>query len=242
MEEQRRRSRRRRRRRRWPGLVLLVVVLAAAGAVLWKQFGPERWYTAAELGIPELKSDVDADGDGVDDFTDLMLGARAYIETDPHYKSAYYEGGYPDDGNGVCTDVVWQAFRAAGYELKDLVDADILARPEAYDNIIQPDPNIDFRRVTNLDHFFREYAQTLTTSFDDPAQWQPGDIVIFGDCDHIAICSDRRNREGIPFIIHHGNPIEEAVERNQIYRQPVTGHYRWAPTDETEALWREMLA
>ena len=63
MEEQRRRSRRRRRRRRWPGLVLLVVVLAAAGAVLWKQFGPERWYTAAELGIPELKSDVDADGD-----------------------------------------------------------------------------------------------------------------------------------------------------------------------------------
>ncbi|MFQ9052619.1 MAG: DUF1287 domain-containing protein [Oscillospiraceae bacterium] len=88
----------------------------------------------------------------------------------------------------ACTDVIWQAFRAAGYSLKDLVDADIAAHPEYYPNIETPDGNIDFRRVSNLDTFFRRHAQVLTCELDDPAQWQPGDIVIFGDRDHIGIC------------------------------------------------------
>ena len=211
-----------RRRRRWPWLLIAAVVLAA----LWR-FLPQKYYTAQELGITQLQSPTDADGDGLDDWTDMMLGARAYIETDPHYQSKYYAGGYPDDGLGVCTDVVWQAFRAAGYQLKDLVDEDITANREAYPFIADQDRNIDFRRVETLDAFFRRHALVLTNSFDDPEEWQPGDIVVFGDNKHIAICSDHRNRDGIPFIIHHGNPIEDAVERNQMGRMEVTGHFRW---------------
>jgi len=212
------------RRRRWLWLVPLAAALLLAA--LWR-FLPQRYYTAEELNITQLQSPVDADGDGLDDWTDMTLGARAYIKTDPHYKSKYYAGGYPDDGLGVCTDVIWQAFRAAGYELKDLVDADISENRDAYPFIEYQDSNIDFRRVNTLDTFFRRHAQVLSNSFDDPEDWQPGDIVVFGDRQHIAICSDRRNRDGIPFIIHHGNPIDEAVERNQIYSQPVTGHFRW---------------
>lgn len=211
------------KRRRWLWLLLIPVVLTAA----LLPFLPQRYYTAEELGITELQSENDADGDGLEDWMDMTIGARAYIATDPHYASKYYAGGYPDDGLGVCTDVIWQAFRAAGYDLKDLVDADIAANREAYPFIPTPDGNIDFRRVNTLDTFFRRHAQVLTCSFDDPAQWQPGDIVVFGDRDHIAICSDRRNHDGIPFIIHHGNPIEDAVERNQMYRMEVTGHFRW---------------
>lgn len=212
------------RRRRWPWLLLIPAAILLAA--LWR-FLPQRYYTAEELGITQLQSLNDADGDGLEDWMDMTTGARAYIETDPHYKSKYYAGGYPDDGLGVCTDVIWQAFRAAGYELKDLVDADISENREAYPFIADQDSNIDFRRVETLDAFFRRHAQVLTCSFDDPEDWQPGDIVIFGDNKHIALCSDRRNRDGIPFIIHHGNPIDEAVERNQIYAQEVTGHFRW---------------
>ena len=51
--------------------------------------------------------------------------------------------------------------------------------------------------------------------------------MVFGDRVHIGLCSDRRNRQGIPFLIHHGNPIDEAVERNDIPRMTVTGHFRW---------------
>jgi len=223
-----RRYTRRTRRRRWPAV--LILLLAAVGALLWRQL-PRRSYTAAELGIAELSSPLDADGDGADDWHDMVAGARAYIATRPRYKSRYFAGGYPDDGTGVCTDVIWQAFRAAGYELKDLVDADIAAHPERYDNIRYPDGNIDFRRVSNLDRFFAAHAQVLPCSFDDPEQWQPGDIVVFGDRDHIAVCSDRRSADGIPWIIHHGNPLEGAVETGRRGHQPVTGHYRWTGGD-----------
>ena len=177
----------------------------------------------------ELYSPLDADGDGVDDYHDIMLGARAYIATNPIYESKYYGGGYPDDGRGVCTDVIWQAFRAAGYELKDLVDADVQANRSRYDNIDTVDPNIDFRRVSTLDRFFAAHAQVLTNSFDDPSQWQPGDIVVFGDTEHIAICSDKRNVMGLPYIIHHGTLEEGPVEVDAIFRHPVSGHYRWCP-------------
>lgn len=220
--------RRRRRRRRWPVSVLLLLLLAA-GFLLWRRL-PRPYYTASQLGIPEVHSTVDYDGDGVEDYADMVLGARAYIETKPHYESKYYAGGYPDDGLGVCTDVIWQAFRAAGYELKDLVDTDITEHRDAYPFIQTQDRNIDFRRVNTLNAFFSRQAQSLTTSLDDPAQWQAGDIVIFGQCDHIAICSDRRDKNGIPFIIHHGNPIDEAVERNDIPKKEVTAHYRWPST------------
>ena len=62
--------------------------------------------------IPDFYSTVDADGDGVDDQTDVLDNALAYVDTRPKYKSRYYQTGYPDDGYGVCTDVV--AFRPTG--------------------------------------------------------------------------------------------------------------------------------
>lgn len=207
-------------------LLPLVLVLAAACILLLRRL-PQRWYSAQELGITQLQSELDADGDGIDDWLDMAQGARAYIETKPHYKSKYYVGGYPDDGLGVCTDVIWQAFQAAGYDLKALVDADIAASPESYPGISIPDGNIDFRRVSNLDTFFRRHAQVLSCSLDDPEQWQPGDIVVFGNRDHIGICSERRNAQGIPFLIHHGNPIDGAVERNVLEYMDITGHFRW---------------
>ena len=123
-------------------------ILIVIAALLIIKLIPSKAYTAEDLGLTELSSTIDADGDGIDDWHDIMLGARTYIETDPPYKSRYYEGGYPDDGYGVCTDVVWQGFAAAGYDLKSLVDGHIAENPELYPD--EADPNIDFRRVKNL--------------------------------------------------------------------------------------------
>ena len=224
------RRRLRRRRARQRRCLLGAALLLVTGALAW-HFFPRPYYTAQQLGITQLQSPLDADGDGVDDYTDILLGARDYIATKPYYKSTYYVGGYPNDGNGVCTDVIWQALQAAGYHLKELVDRDILDFPASYPQISAPDPNIDFRRVENLDSYLRRHAQVLTCSLDDPSQWQPGDIAIFGDtsgdAEHIGICSDRRNRRGIPFLIHHGDPVDGAVERDDMHKMPVTGHYRW---------------
>ena len=227
---QRRRLRRKRARRRRNLQILLLAVLVLAVAVggyfAWRWW-PRPYYSAAQLGLHQIESDHDADGDGIEDYMDMVEGARAYIETDPHYESKYYAGGYPDDGHGVCTDVIWHAFEAAGYSLKDMVDMDIEENRGLYPFIEVVDSNIDFRRVNTLDTFFRRHAQKITCSLDDPEDWQPGDIVIFGDRDHIGICSDRRSRDGIPFLIHHGNPIDDAVEQSVIREKKPTGHYRW---------------
>ncbi|MGI6498392.1 MAG: DUF1287 domain-containing protein [Oscillospiraceae bacterium] len=182
-------------------------------------------YTAADFGIETLKSPYDKDGDGIDDYRDLLLSARAYVNTRPKYKSTYESGGYPPEGMGVCTDVIWSAFQGAGYDLKALIDADIAAHLDAYPAIRTPDPNIDFRRVRNLDVFFRRHAEPIPTDLSNLSAWQPGDIVLYAD--HIAIVSDRRNKDGLPYIIHHaGQPI---YEENALTRAPILAHYRWTP-------------
>ncbi|MBR6458562.1 MAG: DUF1287 domain-containing protein [Actinomycetaceae bacterium] len=175
--------------------------------------------------IPAYVSSVDKDGDGIDDQSDILQNAKAYIATNPTYQSKYYEGGYPDDEYGVCTDVVAFALRDAGYDLQALVDEDMRANPELYENQT-PDPNIDFRRVRNLRPYFSRHAIELTTERSDIDEWQGGDIVIFTD--HIAIVSDKRNRDGIPYLIHLNGTYQKNLEDNYLAVTPdtITGHYR----------------
>lgn len=178
----------------------------------------------ADFGIAEQISQVDMDGDGLDDQTDILQGARAYIATNPVYKSKYYESGYPDDNFGVCTDVVAQALLAAGYDLQQLVAQDIAARPEAY-AVAEPDERIDFRRVQNLQVYFAGNALALDTDVHNIAEWQGGDIVIFKR--HIGIVSDLRNVNGVPYLIHHANPFQAAYEEDVLERRrDIVGHYR----------------
>ena len=174
--------------------------------------------------IPDFYSTVDADGDGVDDQTDVLDNALAYVDTRPKYKSRYYQTGYPDDGYGVCTDVVAFALKNAGYDLQALVDADIQEHPQWYD-IRQPDANIDFRRVRNLKVFFAHHAVVRTTDVSRTEEWQGGDLVIFEN--HIGIVSDRRNKNGVPYIIHHNDPWQAAYEQDILEkRTDLVGHYR----------------
>ena len=107
--------------------------------------------------------DHDQDEDGILDLEDMVQGARAYVNTKPRYKDAYYAGGYPPPKEGVCTDVIWQAFQAAGYDLKTMLGRDIKNNPKSYPRVAgKPDPNIDFRRVQNLHAFCKRHATELT--------------------------------------------------------------------------------
>ncbi len=201
--------------------VLLAVIISLA--YRWNVI-PHRAYDSSFFGIDSFCSSQDRDGDGLDDQSDILEGARAYTDTKPAYKSRYYEGGYPDDGYGVCTDVVAFALRAAGYDLMALVDEDIRLCPQAY-GIQEPDPNIDFRRVRNLQVYLERTAISLTTDPTDIRQWQGGDIVVFKR--HIGIVSDQRNKKGIPFVIHHANPFQPGYEEDILETWgEIVGHYR----------------
>lgn len=174
--------------------------------------------------IPQFHGREDRDDDGVDDQLDILNSALAYVSAHPKYKSHYYKTGYPDDGYGVCTDVVAYALKNAGYDLQALVDTDIREHPEEY-GIAAPDKNIDFRRVRNLKVFFSHTAASLTTDVSETEQWQGGDIVIFER--HIGVVSDRRNKNGVPYVIHHNDPWQTAYEQDILEeRTDIVGHYR----------------
>ena len=74
------------------------------------------------------------------------------------------------------------------------------------------DKNIDFRRVQNLKVYLDNNAIVLTNDINKIKEWQGGDIVVFKN--HIGIVSDKRNKKGIPFLIHHANPIQVNYEED----------------------------
>lgn len=185
---------------------------------------PHKKYNNNYFNIKTYISNIDKDNDGIDDQTDILNGARKYISTKPKYKSKYYNTGYPNDGYGVCTDVVAFALKDAGYDLQSLVNEHILANKDLYD-IEVVDKNIDFRRVKNLKIYLDYNAQSLTTDINDIAKWQGGDIVVFKK--HIGIVSDNRNHKGISFVIHHANPHQKYYEEDILeYHNDIVGHYR----------------
>ena len=211
---------------------VILILLVTAGCIVWRcrsyfigtSSAPVEAKENEDFGIADFRSSVDRDGDGIDDQTDILQGARAYIDTKPVYKSKYYSAGYPDDQYGVCTDLVANALRGAGYDLMELVNEDISIRPEEYD-IEQPDINIDFRRVDNLKVYFAHTAVPLTTDIYDISQWQGGDIVIFEN--HIGIVSDKRNDNGIAYVLHHNSRFQKSYEEDILEkRDDITGHYR----------------
>ena len=212
--------------------VIILFLLIVAGCLVWRcryyflgtSSEPVQAKENEDFGIADFHSSVDMDGDGIDDQSDILQGARDYISTNPVYKSKYYSTGYPDDQYGVCTDVVANAMKSAGYDLMELVNADILENPQDY-NIEEPDINIDFRRVNNLKVYFAHTAVELTTDIYDISQWQGGDIVIFEN--HIGIVSDKRNDNGVAYVIHHNDPFQKSYEEDILEsRDDITGHYR----------------
>ena len=202
-----------------------IIILTVVIYVLYVfNYIPHKKYTNKDFNIKTYISSVDKDEDGIDDQTDILNNVRKYIASNPQYKSKYYETGYPDDQYGVCTDVVAFGLKDAGYDLMQLVNEHIESNRNLY-NIDAIDKNIDFRRVKNLKVYFDNNAISLTTDINQIEEWQGGDIVVFKN--HIGIVSDKRNKKGIPFIIHHANPYQRYYEEDILeYRNDIIGHYR----------------
>ena len=202
-------------------IVLIIVVLYA----LYRfNYIPHKKYTNDDFNIKTYISKTDKDNDGIDDQTDILNNVRNYIKTNPKYKSKYYATGYPNDEYGVCTDVVAFGLKGAGYDLMNLVNEHIKSNRNLYD-IDVIDKNIDFRRVQNLKVYLDNNAIVLTNDINKIKEWQGGDIVVFKN--HIGIVSDKRNKNGISFIIHHANPYQRYYEEDILeYRNDIIGHYR----------------
>ena len=207
-------------------IIFIIIIVILVALLYFFNTIPHKQYSNSDFNIETYISSIDKDNDGIDDQTDILNNVRIYIAKKPKYKSKYYGTGYPNDEYGVCTDVVANGLKDAGYDLKELVNEDIINNKEKY-NIEVIDKNIDFRRVRNLDVYFKNNSISLTKDLSQIEEWQGGDIIVFKD--HIGIISDKRNKKGIPFLIHHANPVQVNYEEDvlELYGQDyIIGHYR----------------
>lgn len=203
----------------WYFIIFIVVFLFISYWV----FNDTKQYFNEDFGIETYVSLKDMDSDGIDDQTDILKNAKKYIAKKPKYKSNYYSTGYPTDEYGVCTDVVGYALKESGYNIMSLVNQHIKNNKNLY-NIDKVDINIDFRRVRNLDVYFKNTAIVLTNDIYDIKSFQGGDIVVFKN--HIGIVSDRRNKKGINYVIHHSSKYQIFYEQDILEQNKVIGHYR----------------
>lgn len=164
----------------------------------------------------------------------LVIAARSQVgvtlEYDPAYVSLDYPGGDVPLDRGVCTDVIIRAMREAlGQDLQKLVHVDMKANFGKYPKnwgLKSTDKNIDHRRVPNLRVYFKRKGFEVPMS-DKAEDFLPGDLVtctVAGRLPHIMIVSDKRNDEGVPYIIH--NIGAGAQEEDALFTYPHTGHYR----------------
>ncbi len=190
----------------------------------------KEYYNITDFGIEELKSEKDFNENGIDDYTDILEGAKKYATFNQKYEVNYYAGGYPPiEKEGSAADLIWYALKNAGYSLKDLVSNDVqktLGTGTYY--IEDVDSNIDFRRIRNQETFFIRYAKKLDTDFYQIGEFMPGDIITFDNCDHIAIVSDKYTKDGVPYIISHRKNQKQKEENIlETIDMKITGHYRF---------------
>lgn len=179
---------------------------------------------------------------GTDDrIAKVLVAAHAQVGVtttyDPAYRRIGFPGGDVPADRGVCSDVVVRAWRAAGIDLQREVNRDMRKDFAAYPRtwrMSRPDPNIDHRRVPNLETWLRRQGSAITPGVD-PADYRAGDLVTWRlerGQPHIGIVSDRRSADGArPLIVH--NVGAGAVVEDVLLRWPPVGHFRYFPLPAT---------
>ncbi len=145
----------------------------------------------------------------------LVASMYGQLEHPAHYSPdavsiipmPYPMGDIPQS-KALCADVVIRSLRKVGLDLQALVHEDIITAPDAYGEWCNtPNPNIDHRRVRNLETWFRRHTYPLPLDLVEALDsFQPGDIVFFDTgvpngtpFDHIGLLSMQRSH-GLPTV------------------------------------------
>jgi uncharacterized protein YijF (DUF1287 family) len=133
-------------------------------------------------------------------------------------------------GIGVCTDVVIRSYRKLGIDLQRDVHEEMTAHfdefPERW-GLKRPDPNIDHRRVPNLQVLFHRKGENLAVTHE-PSDYIPGDLVTW-DVEgrpHIGIVVNKKNGRSGRYLIVHNIGLGPKLE-DTLFRYKITGHYRY---------------
>jgi len=170
----------------------------------------------------------------------LAAAALAYSGDEITFDGAYYKIPYPNGdiaaNKGAAADVAIRCLRALGIDLQQEVHEDMAAHFRLYPQLwgaLAPDRNIDHRRIPNLERFFERKGQTLTPS-RDPADYQPGDIVVWSLANaekHIGIVvPGPGNRVKEPWVVHHKDTVVKWED--VLFDYKIDAHFRYPLAEE----------
>jgi uncharacterized protein YijF (DUF1287 family) len=165
----------------------------------------------------------------------LAAAALAYsgdpVVLDPSYYKISYPNGDVASHKGAAADVIIRCYRKLGIDLQQEVHEDMAQHFRLYPQLwgsLAPDTNIDHRRVANLRRFFERKGQSLTSS-REPADYHPGDIVIWSLANaelHIGIVvPGLGNRASDPWVVHH---LGASMKwENVLFDYKIEAHFRY---------------
>ena len=188
--------------------------------------------------VTEATTAHDADGDGIPDPLDVLIGAKKTVLNADDYTEGYVEMKYPMGDvpreMGVCTDVIVRAVRNAGIDLQKALHEDIRRAPKAYPMIKGAgNASIDQRRVGTLLPYFKRHWEAHSAALDDASDpLRPGDVIFMDTFpsrsgpDHIGILSDRVDAQGLPLVINNWTNGTTTAEMDLLTFVPVLYRFR----------------
>lgn len=154
------------------------------------------------------------------------------IKYDPAYiKIDYPNGDVPKD-IGVCTDVIIRSYRVLGIDLQKDIHEEMTKHFNVFPSpgkwgLNKPDPNIDHRRVPNLQILFARKGENIAVT-NNPEDYIPGDLVTWSveGRPHIGIVVNRKQGSSKRYMIVH-NIGQGPLLEDMLFKYPITGHYRY---------------
>lgn len=189
------------------------------------------WDGSAESDEIPLNPRIGEPEGFVENLTDAALErTRHIVRYDGAYRSIPYPGGDVPSGIGVCTDVLIRSYRVLGIDLQKEIHEDMAEAFSDYPKrwgLSTPDPNIDHRRVPNLEVFFGRHGERLPVT-NTPEDYQPGDLVswMVGPLPHIGIVVPIRSVDGRRFQVVHNIGRGPELE-DMLFDYPIVGHFRY---------------
>ncbi len=152
---------------------------------------------------------------------------------DPSYFAIKYPNGDVPKNKGVCTDVIIRTYRKLGIDLQKEVHEDMKSHFSQYPNLkkwgmTKTDPNIDHRRVPNLEVYFERKGTKLVVS-KNANDYKTGEIVtwlINNKLPHIGIITNRKSTDGKRNLIVHNVGNGQVLE-DCLFNYVIVGHYKY---------------
>ena len=219
------------------------VVLLIAAAAAWHFGKPLIPLLQAQQAVASVESaDILINQlAGSADFGERLAAAALQRSKVPSvYDNSYYQIAYPNgdvpltpDGKwkGKAEDLLIRSYRYLGIDLQQLVHEDMSKSFSSYPQLWSsraPDPNIDHRRVQNLQRFFTHAGAEMKVT-REVSDYKPGDVVVWmlanGDLHTGVVVPGPGTRGGEAWVVHDmgsGPKWEDILTNFQIQ-----GHYRY---------------